>query len=331
MADIERFDSILLSLAQQCEGGVPELLDIVFGFMNRKTDFYSGGLESGKAKKMVLDAFSKHAASAEAELVKKKARLAEMDRKQKERREKEKKKEAELEKQQQNGDDNRIVDVTDAEAEAFMKSKSESASKEKSETSAKENSVKTEDDKKDGEEEDEEDKGKMKPNAGNGADLPNYKWTQTLEEIELRVPLPMAVKAKDVVVNLAKKSLKLGLKGHPLIIDGEFEATIKVEESAWVLEDKRTLVLTIEKMNKMSWWSKLVLTDPDINTKKVQPENSKLSDLDGETRSMVEKMMYDQRQKEMGKPTSDEQKKDDMLKKFMGSHPEMDFSKCKFN
>ena len=36
----------------------------------------------------------------------------------------------------------------------------------------------------------------MKPNAGNGADLPNYKWTQTLEEIELRVPLPMAVKAK---------------------------------------------------------------------------------------------------------------------------------------
>jgi len=167
------------------------------------------------------------------------------------------------------------------------------------------------------------------PNAWNGGQTDKYVWGQVLEELEVRVPVLKGTLARQLAVEMKKTRLKIGLKGQAPIIDAELHKEIKPDDSFWTLEDNELVVFHLQKKNKMEWWSRVVVGEPEINCRKIQPENSKLSDLDAESRSVVEKMMFDQQQKAMGLPTSDELKKQETLKKFMAQHPEMDFSNVK--
>lgn len=111
-------------------------------------------------------------------------------------------------------------------------------------------------------------------------------------------------------------------------MQGQFPHPVKLDDSSWTLETTATppgkeISIHMDKVNQVEWWPHVVTSAPKIDVSKITPENSSLSDLDGETRAMVEKMMYDQRQKEKGGPTSDEQKKMDLLKKFQAEHPGM--------
>ena len=197
----------------------------------------------------------------------------------------------------------------------------------------------------------------LKPNAGNGLDLDTYSWTQTLAEVVISVPVPKGTKGKDCEVKITRDSLRIAVRGllaaaggagggaggaaassspppsaaFTAVLEGPLDATVKAEESMWNLLDGQTLEVSLTKLDKMRWWSRVVAAEggPRIDTSAVEPENSKLGDLDGETRATVEKMMWDQRQKALGLPTSEEARRAEILERFKAQHPELDFSGAK--
>ncbi|MBA0773238.1 hypothetical protein Gotri_008530 [Gossypium trilobum] len=172
-------------------------------------------------------------------------------------------------------------------------------------------------------------KPKLNPNKDNGLDMENHSWGQNLQEVTVTVPVPLGTKSWDVVCDVKKDYLKVGLKGQTPIVDGQLFETVKPNDSYWSLEDQKVISLLMTKCDKISWWKSLLKGGPEIDTQKAEPEKSKLSDLDMETRSTVEKMMFDQRQKKLGLPTSQEIENQNMLKQFMAQNPNFDITNAK--
>jgi len=329
-----KWDGMLMHLAQE-NHGIDNLLDTFFGFLFRKTDFFSAA-SGADAKKKVLNAFEKY--------LKKQDKASKVK---EEAQERARQHEEEM-KKKKIVESGKCVEVTDAEAEEIEKENTQPIKNKENETknvpkiSNKTNKklhYQTENyytispmDEKEDDDDTNGDPTKLLPNKGNGANYKDYSWTQTLHETEVRVPFKMIegkLRSRDISCTLTKNSIQIGLKNKTPVIKVKLPAAIKEEESMWTLSNN-IVTINMEKIDKQNWWGSIVVGDTEINTRRVQPENSNLGDLDGETRGMVEKMMYDQRQKEMGKPTSEEQKKQNMLNQFMKQHPEMDFSKAKF-
>lgn len=96
------------------------------------------------------------------------------------------------------------------------------------------------------------------PNKGNGGSTDKYQWTQTLQDVQVTVPLPPGSTAKSVVCKIMEKKITLGLKQKPAeeILSGEFFAPVVADESLWQFDsDECAVQLYLEKVNKMEWWS----------------------------------------------------------------------------
>lgn len=157
-----------------------------------------------------------------------------------------------------------------------------------------------------------------------GSKTDKYEWHQTLSELTVFIPIPKNIKGKDLIIKTTSSDFSVTIKGsQDPLVSGKFHKAIKQGQVDWQI-DNSILTFYFHKGGKNEWWSCLLQGETEIDTTKIQPEpTSDLSDLDPETRSMVQKMMFDNQQKQKGLPTSEELQKQEMMKKIMEANPEL--------
>ncbi|CAM9247338.1 unnamed protein product [Choristocarpus tenellus] len=319
-ADDDRFDGMYLNLAQQNQG-IDNLLESFFGFLRRKTDFFTGVSEE-KLEDAVLQVVRRQKAQSEKEELLRAKAKAEEEKKRAAKREAQAKKKAEQEEKKRKvqevsrveiapkvgveggGGGEGVVeigkdgtfdlgasDLTKVMTLTLTLSASVSALDSDGSVAApvlcdgSAGAVQEEGKGNEGGESEskgevsvpgevgqDDDDDKTPPPEGNGGQTDNYVWTQTLQELSISVPVPEGIKSRDIVCDITKSKLRVGVRGKEMLIDGDMYNKVKVDDSFWTLEDGnegKEISIALQKENQMEWWKCVIKGDPEINTSKV--------------------------------------------------------------
>ncbi|XP_048378956.1 nudC domain-containing protein 3 [Stegostoma tigrinum] len=324
----EMYDQALLGILQHV-GKIENFLEVFFGFLYRKTDFFRVmalkedrlGFPPGVAEKLALRAFKKfeHYSIQDHE-----RRLKELERKLKSRNVEE---------------DKPCVPLPGQEVE--VESTAEEQPEAEATESDEQNTKHIQSDQKmpaglqqptmsdppqEGaaaapvaKEEDSEPIKKCDENSDsyNGAVRDNYTWSQDYTDLEVKVPVSKAiVKGRQVSVDIQSNSLRVAvMEGgcERVIVDGKLTHKINTENSMWSLEPGRCILINLNK-NGEYWWNAILEGEETIDIDKINKERS-MATVDEEEHAVLDRLTFDYHQKMQGKPQSHETKVHEMLKK----------------
>ena len=145
--------------------------------------------------------------------------------------------------------------------------------------------------------------------VGNGGTTKRYVWTQTLDECTVMLGIPSNLRAKDLDVSIKAASIRVKTKptgGNiegTTFVEGALFDKIKPDESTWTIEGG-VMTMLLQKPKK-TFWATIIADDEKIDTSLVDSRRH-ISDYDEATQGQLRKIMFDQKQKEKGLPTSDE-------------------------
>ncbi|XP_026130248.1 nudC domain-containing protein 3-like [Carassius auratus] len=314
----ELYDNALLGILQHV-GNIQNFLQVYFGFLYRKTDFYrllSGpqdrmGFPPGVAEKMVFKTFKLFESLAEQDR-ERAARLAEGNKAAPpavQELEVQSEQVAEAPVEERSTEEPTSVPAPSAQS-TETHGETPSSTAESAGAAAPSNS--DSDTAKVGQE-------RFQSNADsyNGAVRENYTWSQDYTDVEVRVHVqPNIVKGRQVSVDLQPGRVRVAANeggSQRVLMEGEFTHKINTENSLWSLEPGRCVLLSLSKTGEV-WWSAVLKGEAEIDVNQINRERT-MATVDEEEHAVLDRLSFDYHQKLQGKPQSHEIKVHEMLKK----------------
>ncbi|KAG8441028.1 hypothetical protein GDO86_006680 [Hymenochirus boettgeri] len=308
----DRYDHALLGILQHV-GNIQDFLNIYFGFLYRKTDFYRLllnphdriGFPPGAAQGMVMQTFKTFERMA----------LKDHEQRMQEQQEKLRRKE---EAESVPPPANEVVIETPAE-EAPLEPDQAERQPEQSDKIEKtvEAEVKEENAAVAAPESKKQEDFQADPDSYNGAVRKNYIWSQDYADVEIKVPVSKnVVKGRQVTVELRNTCIRVAVRdvgGERVLMHGNFTHKINAETSLWSLEPGKCIVINLSKCGEY-WWNAILEGEEQIDIDKINKERS-MATVDDEEHAVLDRLTFDYHQKLQGKPQSHEMKVHEMLKK----------------
>uniref|UniRef100_A0A8D0E9R0 NudC domain-containing protein 3 n=1 Tax=Salvator merianae TaxID=96440 RepID=A0A8D0E9R0_SALMN len=155
------------------------------------------------------------------------------------------------------------------------------------------------------------------PDSYNGAVRENYAWSQDYSDLEIKVPVPKRIqKGRQVSVNIGSNSIYVAIVeegGQRVLMEGTLTHKINTENSVWSLEPGKCILINLNKVGEY-WWSAILEGEEQIDIAKINKERS-MATVDEEEHAVLDRLSFDYHQKLQGKPQSHEMKVHEMLKK----------------
>nr|CAH8846032.1 unnamed protein product [Trichobilharzia regenti] len=296
-----QYDNALLGILQN-EGKLERFLDVIFGFLMRRTDFYciitpeqkKIGFPPGRCIEMVLQAYEKYKTIFENYQQHHEAQTL-VDKPKKFPKEVAKK------------------DLTQADPVVVPPSddnKTESSSKVPISLPG------TAEDK---ECSDEPEVYMADADCYNGAVRDNYTWSQTVKDIDIKIKIPdNVVNARDVSVNIERKHIRIIIlqqNGDKTVyFDRDLYWDIHKDDAIWTFDAKENQIhLCLDKVQER-WWVAAFVGEDKINPRKIDCRRP-IHELEPEAQAKIQQLMYDEHRKRQGLPTSEQEKIQNVLAK----------------